>query len=152
MKLPMKLIALILLHVVTFAGAAAVRAQQPSDKERDAIKTAVETYLYEEDGSKVARVVDSRAKILGVDSESKLITTALSKPAGKPPKGAKTRVPRQKIANIDFFENGAVVKVETDRMSVEGPMLDVRHAQYVSLLKLNGEWKIVSILMPSIGR
>ena len=152
MKLPMKLIALMLLPLVMFAGAAAVRAQQPSDKERDAIKTAVETYLYEEDGSKVARVVDSRAKILGVDSEGKLITSAISKPAGKRPKGSITRVPRQKIVNIDVFENGAVVKVETDRLSLDGPHADVRHAQYLSLLKLNGEWKIVSILMPSVAR
>lgn len=151
MKPPMKSMASILLALVTLAGVATVRAQ-PSDRERDAIKMAVETYLYEEDGAKVARVVDARAKILSVDSEGKLITTAISKPAGKRPKGSTTRVPRQKIVNIDVFHDGAVVKVETDRMSVDGPMQDVRHAQYVSLLKLNGEWKIVSILMPSIGR
>lgn len=152
MKLPMKLMASILLSLVTFAGIMAVRAQQPSDKEHDAIKAAVETYLYEEDGTKVARVVDSRARIFSVDGEGKLVTTAILKPARKAPKGLKTRVPRQKVVHIDAFENGAVVKVETDRMSVEGPMQDVRHAQYISLLKLNGEWKIVSILMPSIAR
>lgn len=147
----MKLIAAIFLSLVTFAGVMAVRAQQPSN-DRDAIKTAVETYLYEEERAKVARVVDSRARILSVDGEGKLITTATSKPAGKAPKGSKTRVPRQRIVHIDIFENGAVVKVETDRLSVDGPMQDVRHAQYVSLLKLSGEWKIVSILMPSIAR
>ena len=92
------------------------------------------------------------AKILGVDGEGKLVMTATSKPAGKMPKGATTRVPRQKIVNIDVFANGAVVKVETDRLSVDGPSADLRHAQYLSLLKLNGEWKIVSILMPSVGR
>ena len=151
MKLPMKLIASILLCVVVFS-VTAVQGQQPADKERDAIKTAVETYLYEEDPAKVARVVDSGAKILSVDAKGQLSITASSKPAGKSPKGSKTRVPRQKIVNIDVFENGAVVKVETDRLSVGGPMQDVRHAQYISLLKLNGEWKIVSILMPSIGR
>ena len=148
----MKLTAAILLSLVTFAGVAAVRTQRPSDKERDAIKTAVETFLYEEDRAKVARVIDSRAKILGVDGEGKLLTTAISKPARKPPKGSKTRAPRQRIVNIDVFEDGAVAKVETDRLSLDGPYADVRHAQYISLLKLNGEWKIVSILMPSIGR
>jgi hypothetical protein len=152
MKVPMKLIAAILLSFLTFAGAAAVRAQQPSDKERDAIKAAVETYLYEEDRARVARVVDSGAKILGVDSDGKLVMTATSKPARKMPKGGTTRVPRQKIVNIDVFNNGAVVRVETDRLSLDGPHADLRHAQYLSLLKLNGEWKIVSILMPSIGR
>lgn len=147
----MKPITAFLIVLVAFAGTA-IHAQQTSDKERDAIKTAVETYLYEEDRAKVARVVDARAKILGVDGEGKLIMTATSKPAGKMPKGATTRVPRQKIVNIDVFENAAVVKVETDRLSLEGPNADVRHAQYVSLLKLNAEWKIVSILMPSVGR
>ena len=148
----MKIISAILLSLVAFAGFAQVRAQQTSDNEHAAIKTAVETYLYEEDRAKVARVVDSGAKILGLDSEGKLMTTAISKPAGKRPKGSTTRVPRQKIIQIDVFENASVVKVETDRMSVEGPMQDVRHAQYISLLRLNGEWKIVSILMPSVAR
>ena len=148
----MKIIASFIFSLVMFAGVAALQAQQISEKEREAIKIAVETYLYEEDRGKVARVVDPRARILSVDSEGKLVTTAISKPAGKAPRGSKTRVPRQRIVNIDVFENGAVVKVETGRMSVEGPMLGVRHAQYVSLLKLSGEWKIVSILMPSIGR
>jgi Putative lumazine-binding len=148
----MKLTTAILLSLVAFAGVQGVRAQQTSDNERAAIKTAVETYLYEEDRTKVARVVDSHAKILGVDAAGKLVTTAISKPAGKMPKGATTRAPRQKIVNIDVFANGAVVKVETDRLSLDGPNADVRHAQYLSLLKLNGEWKIVSILMPSVGR
>ncbi|HEX5704483.1 MAG TPA: nuclear transport factor 2 family protein [Pyrinomonadaceae bacterium] len=147
----MKVISAILLSLVAFAGLAEVRAQT-SDSEHDAIKIAVETYLYEEDRAKVARVVDSGAKILGVDADGKLVTTATSKPAGKMPKGATTRAPRQKIVNIDIFANGAVVKVETDRLSLDGPHAELRHAQYLSLLKLNGEWKIVSILMPSVGR
>jgi len=148
----MKLTTAILLSLVAFAALQVVHAQEPSDNERAAIKTAVETYLYEEDRNKVARVVDSHAKILGVDSEGKLVMTATSKPAGKMPKGATTRVPRQKIVNIDVFKNGAVVKVETDLLVTDGPLKDERHAQYLSLLKLNGEWKIVSILMPSVGR
>ena len=138
--------------LLAFTGVSSVCAQQPGDKERDAIKVAVETYLYEEDRIKVARVVDPAAKILSVDGEGKLRTTASSKPAGKMPKGTTTRVPRQKIVSIDVFENGAVVKVETDRLSLDGPNADVRHAQYISLLKLNGAWKIVSILMPSVAR
>lgn len=142
----------ILMSLVAFAGVGPVCAQQTSDNERAAIKVAVETYLYEEDRTKVARVVDPAAKILSVDGKGKLAITATSKPAGKMPRGATTRVPRQKIVNIDIFENGAVVKVETDRLSLEGPSADVRHVQYLSLLKLNGEWKIVSILMPSVGR
>jgi hypothetical protein len=148
----MKLITAFLLSLAAFAGLTAVQAQQSSDSERDAIKTAVETYLYEEDRTKVARVVDPGAKILSTDGKGKLTLTETSKPAGKMPKGARTRVPRQKIVNIDIFENGAVVKVETDRLSLDGPNVDVRHAQYISLLKLNGEWKIVSILMPSVAR
>lgn len=148
----MKAITAILLSLLAFPGVEAVCAQQTSDNERAAIKVAVETYLYEEDRTKVARVVDPSAKILSVDGKGKLAITATSKPAGKMPKGATTRVPRQKIVTIDIFENGAVVKVETDRLSLEGPSAEVRHAQYLSLLKLNGEWKIVSILMPSVGR
>lgn len=148
----MKILTAFLLLLGAAAGLMEVRAQQPADADRNAIKVAVETYLYEEDRIKVARVVDPGAKILSVDGEGKLRLTATSKPAGKMPKGATTRVPRQKIVSIDVFENGAVVKVETDRLSLDGPNADMRHAQYISLLKLNAEWKIVSILMPSIGR
>ena len=55
----MKISTALLLSLVAFACVASVQAQQTSDYEHDAIKTAVETYLYEEDRTKVARVVDA---------------------------------------------------------------------------------------------
>ena len=134
----MKVITAILLSLVAFAGVKAVRAQQTSDNERAAIEVAVETYLYEEDRAKVARVVDPGAKILSVDGKGKLAITATSKPAGKMPKGATTRVPRQKIVNIDIFENGAVVKVETGRLSLEGP--ERRRASRAICLATQTKW------------
>ena len=128
------------------------QAQEPaSDPEKDAIKRAVETFLYAEDRDQVASVVDPQAKIYTMKSgDSKVAITPIGAAARKLPKGAKTRVPRQRITNIDVFNDGAVVSVQTDRMSVDGPGASEKHTQYISLMRLNGAWKIISILMPSV--
>jgi hypothetical protein len=129
------------------------RAQEPAiETEKEAIKRAVETFLYAEDPAQVARVLDPQAKIFSVKSgDNKVTITPIGAPAKKLPKGARTRVPRQRIANIEVFENAAVVTVQTDRLSVEGPGASQKHTQYISLMRFNGEWKIVSILMPSLS-
>ena len=128
-----------------------LRAQERAiETEKDAIKRAVETFLYAEDAALVARVVDPQAKIFSIRSgDNKVSITPLGAPSKKLPKGARTRVPRQRITNIEFFENGAVVSVQTDRMSVAGPGASEKHTQYISLMRFNSEWKIVSILMPT---
>ncbi|HKP46376.1 MAG TPA: nuclear transport factor 2 family protein [Pyrinomonadaceae bacterium] len=129
------------------------RAQEPVvDPEKEAIKRAVETFLYAEERDQVARVIDPQAKIFSIKSgDNKVSITPISTPAKKLPKGARTRAPRQRITNIEIFADGAVVAVQTDRMTVDGPSASQKHIQYISLMRFNGEWKIVSILMPSIN-
>ncbi|MFN2492290.1 MAG: hypothetical protein ABR501_05325 [Pyrinomonadaceae bacterium] len=50
--------------------------------------------------------------------------------------------------SIDVTDGGAAVKVGTDVSSDRRE--DPKHIHYLSLLKVNGEWKIVSILMHPI--
>ena len=130
----------------------ATEAQEPAvDADKDLIKRAVETFLYAEDRDQVARVIDPQAKIFAIKSgDSKVTITPLSAPAKKAPKGSSSRVPRQRITKIDVSDDGAVVSVQTDRMSIDGPTSSVKHTQYISLMRFKGEWKIISILMPSI--
>jgi Putative lumazine-binding len=128
------------------------QAQEPaSDPDKEAIKRAVETFLYAEERNQVAAVVDPQARIFSSKSgDQKVSITPIGTAARKLPKGAITRVPRQRITNIDVFNDGAVVSVQTDRMSVDGPGASEKHTQYISLMRLNGAWKIISILMPSV--
>ena len=116
--------------------------------ERDAVRRAVETYLYAEEPEERMGVINPRAIIYSVDPTcSKMTETPVATPAKKLPKGGKV-ISRQKIVSMDVTAGGASVKVETDLSSelVKYP----KHIQYLALLKLNGEWKIVSILMPPL--
>jgi len=119
-----------------------------TDKERDAVRRLVETYLYSEEPEERKRTLYAHTKILSVDpNEIKVVETPISKPAKKPP-GRATIRSRQKIVNIDLTDGAAIVKVETDLSSDTDPI--PKHIHYLSLLKVNNEWKIVSILMPPI--
>ena len=139
--------AALLLCMHLTAGAQEVDAE----REKEAVKRAVETYLYAEDVEEKKRVSYPEAKIISVDSNGNRIrVTSISKPAGKMPRGAKMARSPQKIVSIDVAGDGASVKVVTEWESAGSPTLALpRHHQYISLLKLNGEWKIVSILMPT---
>lgn len=118
-----------------------------TDKERDAVRQVVETYLYSEDAEERKRTLYAQAKILSVDpSGTKVVETAISKQAKKLPGRVITRS-RQKIVNIDLTHDGACVKVETDLSSDTSQI--PKHIHYLSLLKISNEWKIVSVLMPS---
>ena len=125
-----------------------VMAQQAgADRERDAVRRVVETYLYAEEGEERKRAISPLAKILSVDaSGGKIIETPISKPA-KRHKGARERS-RQRIVSVDVVEGAASVKVETDLSSdtLKAPT----HLHYLSLMKVGGEWKIVGILMPPL--
>jgi hypothetical protein len=119
--------------------------------EQSAVTRAVETYLYAEEPAERKGVVHPKAKIYAVNqTDGKLKETAVSTPARKPPKHATNyrNVSRQRIVAVEVSSNGAFVKVETD-VALNGPP-HPKHTQYISLLKLDGEWKIVSILMPNI--
>lgn len=120
---------------------------QIADSENEAVKRVVEIFLYAEEPAQVRRVVDPQAKIFST-TDGRLQVTPLSTPARKLPKDAKTRVPRQRITNIDVSGNGAVVTVVTDRFAADEPATQPKHTQYISLLRINNDWRIVSILMP----
>ncbi len=122
-----------------------VKAQNVStDKEKDNVRRVVETYLYAEEPEERKRTTHGQAKIFSLDG-GKVTETTISKPARKLPRRVVV-ISRQKIINIDMTDGAASVKVETHLSS--DTEQHPKHAQYVSLLKVNGEWKIVSILMP----
>ena len=126
--------------------------ESQTEVEQDAVRRAVETYLYAEEPEERKSVIHPGTKIYSVDqSGSKVKETPISTPARKLPKGATSGrvVSRQKVVSIDVTRGGATVKVETDLSSDEAQY--PKHTQYISLLKVSGEWKIVSILMPAVG-
>ena len=139
---------LLFLMVVLLSLPLIVKAQEAgNDKEKNAIRQVVETYLFAEEGEERKRTISPQAKILSVDpGGSKVIETPVSKSATKP-KGARERS-RQKIVSMDVTEGGAAVKVETELSS--DTLKIPKHIHYLSLLKVSGEWKIVGILMPPL--
>ena len=122
-----------------------------TERDREAVKKAVETYLYAEEAGEKRNVLYPEAKIISLNSNGKGIReTPVSRAAGKRPPGGKTSRVLQKIVSIDLFEDGASVKVMTDMTSWGlSPTVPQKHFQYISLFKLRGEWKIVNILMPT---
>ncbi len=127
-----------------------VKAQDgEAEAEINSVRRVVETYLYAEELEEKRRVLYPKAKIYSVNETGiKLTETLISAPAKKMPKGAKTGRSTQRVVDIDVAGEGAVVKVETD--SASGEVRGWKHIQYISLLKVGGEWKIVSILMPPV--
>ncbi len=111
------------------------------------VKQTVESYI-----NKTAQdIFHPNAKIFSTDGAGKrLIETPINKPY-KPKKGETTGQSSQRIVAFDITEDGASVKVETEFPSGMNPAVTPRrHIQYISLLKVNGQWKIVSILMPPL--
>ncbi|HEY0319381.1 MAG TPA: nuclear transport factor 2 family protein [Pyrinomonadaceae bacterium] len=140
---------LLFLRLILLSIPSMVKAQEAGvDKESAAIRKVVETYLFSEEPEERKRTLYPQARVLSVDlSGTKVVDTAISKPAKKP-SGKVIIDSRQKILSIDMAEGGATVKIETDLSS---DLMQVpKHIHYLSLLKISGEWKIVSILMPPV--
>jgi len=130
------------------AGITARAQDAEAERERESVRKAVETHLYSEDVEEKKRVTYAGAKVLSVDSDGRKIReTPVSASAGKR-RGAKTTRSPQKIVAIDVANNAAAVKVATEFMPADPADALPKHFQYVTLLKVNGEWKIVGILMP----
>ena len=114
--------------------------------EETLVKQTVESYLNKTEKN----VLHQDAKIISVDGTGKrLIETSINAKARKLKKGETIGESTQRIAAVDLTNEGAFVKVETEfsgGVKTTPPI----HVQYISLLKLNGEWKIVSILMPPV--
>jgi hypothetical protein len=122
-----------------------VKAQSvETNSEQAAVRQTVEAYINKTNQN----VLHPDAKIFSTDGTGKLTETPINKPY-KPVKGETVGKSLQQIAAIDITEGGASVKVETQFLAGASSVYTLRkHIQYISLLKVNGEWKIVSILMP----
>jgi hypothetical protein len=124
-------------------------AAQTSDisLEEAIVKQTVESYLKKTGQN----VLHPAAKNFSTDGTGKrLLETPINKPY-KPKKGETIGQSLQYIVAVDITEDGVSVKVETEFPTGMPPAMTPRkHIQYVSLLKVNGEWKIVSILMPPL--
>lgn len=125
-----------------------VQAQSAeTNSDQAAVRQTVDSYI----NKTSQNVLHPDAKIFSTDgAEKRLIETPINKPY-KPKKGETTGQSSQRIVAVDLTEGGASVKVETEFPSGMNPAVTPRkHIQYISLLKVNGEWKIVSILMPPL--
>ncbi len=121
-----------------------------ANSEQTAVKRVVEDYLSKKDSEAVKRSLSADAKIISVDGRGRVVETLISRPS-KQRADATTILPEQKVTTIDVTESGASVKVESEFPSeVKPSILPHKHIQYISLLKINGEWKIVSVLMPPL--
>lgn len=134
---------LLFLLIISLCFSFSVKAQ---DAEKDSVKRVVETYLFSENDDERKQTLYEQARIFATDWKSgKIEETRFT--SAKRKKGTKI-ASVQKVASIEIMENAATVKVETDLSTSAGNV--PKHFQYISLLKENDAWKIVSILMPSI--
>jgi hypothetical protein len=124
------------LLIICLGFSISIKAQ---NTEKDAVKRVVETYLFSEIDDERKQTLFAEAKIFSTNRESKKIEETPVSKKTKKVKGARI-VSVQKVVNIDIFENGATVKVETDLS--DGDVKIPKHFQYISLLKANGAWKI----------
>ena len=148
MKRMLPLAAALLLSLPLLAN-----AQQDVEphSERDAVRRVVETYLSKSDPVMVRRTLSPNARIISIESGGgRVVETPIATPANRRTRGTVT-IPAQRIVDIDVTEDGAMVKVESVFAGNSTPAVTPpRHIQYISLLRINGEWKIVSILMPPL--
>lgn len=122
-----------------------------ANQENEAVKKVVESYLYAKEPEIRRQAFLAQAKIISLDSRGKVTETPVSKPYKKKA-GETTGESSQKIVSIDVTAGGASVKVETKFPAEDArpAILPQKHIQYLSLLKVGGEWKIVQILMPPL--
>ncbi len=127
-------------------------AQTPeTNGERDAVKQIVEAYLSKNDPAMVKRALSPDAKIISIDSNRQRVIETPVSVSGKQRANETVTTPLQRIVAIDVTAGGASVKVESEfPANAASEVMPRKHIQYISLLKLNGEWKIVSILMPPL--
>ena len=129
----------------------AVAQTVDANKENEAVRKVVEAYLYATDADVRRQAFYGDAKIISLDAaRGKVVESPVSKPHKKKP-GETVGESVQKIVSIDVTKDGALVKVETEFPADAKPsIVPQKHFQYLSLLKVNGDWKIVQILMPPL--
>jgi hypothetical protein len=132
---------------------AAVAQESPANNENDAVRQVVQDYLGDNIEVK-QRALYSDATITSVNSKggkAMVFVTPFSKKSSKKTeklmKDAIRISPTQKIIAVDVAQDAATVKVESEFAPFSAGEQPRKHFQYLSLLKLAGEWKIVSALM-----
>lgn len=109
--------------------------------EEAAVRATVELYLQAHatgDGAYIERAFHPELKLVGVRNDSVLVRSGVDYArgfAGRPPADEARR--RRWIASIDIFGQGATARVVLDY-----PQLT--YVDFFTLLKIGGEWKIVS--------
>lgn len=120
-----------------------------SDAEREAVKRAVENYLYAEETDEKRASLLEEATMVFLDTDGKEVRAIpLSKRKGGTRKGARLLRSPQKIVSIDLLDDAASVKVETE-FRPETPEA-AKHYQYLWLVKTEAGWKIGGVLMPKV--
>lgn len=124
----------LLLLALSFPGAAA-----PPEEADPAVRAPVEAYLRGHatgDGEEWRKAFHPSAMVTGLRDGRLQSTTApefVSRAPGKPPADEAKR--KRRIVSIDVAGDAAVAKVELDYPAVF-------FVDYLSLLKVDGEWKI----------
>ena len=148
----MKKILLIIGLLFSFSLIAVAQDSQKS-KESDSVRQVVQDYLGDNIEVK-QRALFPDATITSVNSKggkAVVLVTPFSKKPSKATRGVMRDsiqiVPTQKIVAVDVAQDAATVKVESEFAPFSAGEQPRKHFQYLSLLKLAGEWKIVSVLM-----
>jgi hypothetical protein len=134
MKKTFVLLAPLVLLVASLPAAAA-----PPEEADPAVRAPVEAYLRGHatgDGEEWRKAFHPSAMVTGIrDGKLQSMTAPdfVSRAAGKPPADEAQR--RRRIVSIDVSGDAAVAKVELDYPKVF-------FVDYLSLLKIDGEWKI----------
>ena len=126
--------------LVLLAGATPGLAQNTSDEEA-AVRAALQHYLIAHatgDGSHHAMVFHPEAKLFWMRDDTLNTRTSADYIAGSPGKPADDEAQRRReIAMVDVTGDAAVGKIVLDYPSA-------LITDYMSLLKIDGEWKIVN--------
>lgn len=131
----------ILLTALTAISAAIWLPVSASSAEEAAVRAAIEHYFQGHatgDGEHFKKVFHPEAKLFWIrDGKFSQRTSAeyIAGASGKPPADEAQR--KRRIASIDISGNAAIVKVELDYPNVN-------FTDYMSMLKIDGEWKIVN--------
>jgi hypothetical protein len=133
----------VLIAFIAFISIAAV-VLLPTDareKEKEGVKQAIEYYFQGHatgNGEFFKKAFHTEAKLFAVrDGKFFQLTSAdyIARASGKPPADEAQR--KRWIENIDITGNAATVKVVLDYPQV-------KFTDYMSLLKVDGEWKIIN--------
>jgi hypothetical protein len=129
----------LLLAVAVLAVAAPVARAQDTDEA--AIRATLEHYLRGHatgDGAEFEAAFHPVANLYWVAGDTLAQRTGAAYIAGAPGRPAPDEARRtRRIVSIDYTGTAAVAKIELDYPSV-------RFVDYMSLLKIGGEWKIVN--------